>query len=438
MKKQGIRLLCIALILQLMLLTSGCSQQTVLDGPESENRESTPVAELEMWYWGSLRVDMGDDQYLSLAEDWNKENPAIQVRTTSFGIEEYRTKIKTALAAGEAPDLFYMWSGSFVRPYLQTGNMMVLDEYLSDEIRNKLKPGTLDACTYDGNIYSVPIYTFLANLYCNTELFEKAGVPLPYTYDDFLVAIGALKRSGITPIVLGQKDRWPGIYWYDILAMRTAGLPGCRDALQYPALFERQEFVEAAELLVDLFDMEAFNTDAFELGYVEMVERFRQGGAAMMYLGNFADHNMEVEDSEVKGKLSVIPFPVMTDRPGHAREFLGGNIDSFYVRFDTAHPEEAVQVLLYISERAGREGEVAGKGISCWKPEPDAVIQTSELARQSIALMDTASAFLGWWDTILPANSSESHKNLVADLMDNRLTPEEFTSEMAKLIGGAP
>ncbi len=431
------KLMTVAFALAVALGGVGCGTPAVPPATATPADVASPVT-IQLWYWSILRPDLGTDQYRTLIDDWNAERTDIHIEATAYDMEEYRSKIKTSLAAGEAPDMFYMWSGSFVRPYLRTGNMLPIDAYLTGDVKARIKPGMLEACMDGGKTYSVPIYTFIANLYCNTELFEQAGAVIPKTYEELLAAVKTLRSGGITPIALGEKDRWPGMYWYNILAMRHAGLQGASQALQYPALFERAAFLEAAEKLLELHENGAFSENAFEMGFVDMLDSFRNGEAAMMYQGDWVAATIEDESSPTKDVVTLVPFPVVPGGDGSAYEFLGGNIDSYYIRADTEHPDEAVEVLLDLSERAGKEGEAAGLGISCWKIAPDESAQTPPLAAQSVALMETGRGYLGWWDTILPAASAETHKSLVADLLDGRVTPEEFTTEMAKLVGSQP
>jgi len=429
---------CFGMILLILLSCASCGTTSFPSPASTTTATSKPVHKLTMWYWNIMRPDLSTDLYRDIVNDWNDSRPDIQIETTALDIEEYRSKIKTSLAAGEAPDMFYMWSGSFVRPYLRTGNMLSLDAYLTDDIRARIKPGMLEKCMDEGKVYSLPIGTFIANLYCNTDLFKKADAGIPKTYEELVVAIKALRQEGITPIALGEKDRWPGMYWYDILAMRIAGAKGAQNALEYPALFEREVFRDAAEKLVALYSLGAFSKEAFEWGFVEMLDSFRKGEAAMMYQGNWVNEIIEAKDSPTLGKVTVVPFPIVTGGNGSAYEFLGGNLDSFYIRASTAYPKDAVEVLLHVSEQAARQGEAESSGISCWKSDPALLTNHTPLAAQSIALMETARSFLGWWDTLLPAVSADTHKSLVADLLDGRVTPIEFSAEMAKLNGMQP
>jgi len=397
---------------------------------------SQPIS-LDVWYWSSLDSENGSDQYRNLFAEWNAEHADIQVNVSEYEIEAYRTKIKTALAAGETPDIFAMWDGSFIKPYIKTGNMLELDSWLPDEFESRIKTGLLASCQLDGKTYSVPVYTFVANLYCNTSLFVKAGASIPETWDEMLEAVRTIRKAGITPIALGQKDRWPGIYWYDILAMRTAGYAESNNALHYPTLFVREPFVEAARMLVELSDLGAFSANAFEMGFNDMVDSFCRGEAAMIYQGNWIDYSIESEQSRVKGQVVCVPFPVVQYGKGTVRDFLGGNVDSFCVKAGTQYPQEAVDVLYSVCQQAGLEGESQGMGISCWNPVDGETEQkpVGGLVGQSIELLNTGRNFLGWWDMILPGGASENHKNLVTDLLGRRIKPEEFAAEMAKQIG---
>lgn len=416
--------------------SAGGATASVSGSASATSEASVPVM-LDVWYWSSLDSENGSDQYRNLFAEWNTEHPDVQVRVSEYEIEAYRTKIKTALAAGETPDIFAMWDGSFIKPYIKTGNMLELDPWLPGDFASRIKTGLIESCQLDGKTYSVPVYTFVANLYCNTSLFVKAGAPIPKTWDEMLDAVRALRKAGITPVALGQKDRWPGIYWYDILAMRTAGYAESRNALHYPTLFAREPFVEAARMLIELCNLGAFSADAFEMGFNDMVDSFCRGEAAMMYQGNWVDYSIESEQSQVKGQVVCVPFPVVKAGVGTVHEFLGGNVDSFCVKAGTQHPKEAVDALVEICEQAGTEGEAQGMGISCWKSAEGAVAEKplTGLVGQSIALLDTGKNFLGWWDMILPAGASENHKNLVTDLLGRRIKPDEFAAEMAKLIG---
>ena len=85
-----------------------------------------------------------------------------------------------------------------MQPYIKSGNVLEITSYLTDDIKERMGPGMAEAINMDGKIYTLPVYTHIANLYVNTELFEQAGAKIPTTYNELLDAVTKLKAAGIT------------------------------------------------------------------------------------------------------------------------------------------------------------------------------------------------------------------------------------------------
>lgn len=434
MYESRIRMLLTVNLIILVFSLTAC-RNGILQDPIQQKKEKTEPRTLRLWNQWVDTSDSDSNPLKDAIREWNDKNPEVQVQDFSWNGEQYKSKIKTALAAGDAPDLFYMWSGSFVGPFIDEGNILPLDPYLDNETLDRLIPGVIDCCKYNGKIYSLPTYRFIANLYCNTELFKKAGAKIPQTYDELLRAVERLRSNGIVPIVVGEKDRWPGMYWYDILAMRQAGSPACRSALEVPILFDGQDYKDAAAKLLQLVENKAFNDDALNSSFKDMVNEFTRGNAAMMYQGNWVESNIEDAGSKVKGKVIAVPFPTIRDGGGNRTEIYGGITDGYFININTQYKQDAVKVLEFISEKSGKKGYLSGAGLPCWKMDDLNKSQLSPLTKQTTQIMESGTSFISWWDTILPAMDAETHKELVAELFDRRLSPEKFVKRMAQLKG---
>src|SRR5206468_5668603 len=73
----------------------------------------------------------------------------------------------------------------------------------------------------------------------------------------FLTVVQKLKASGVTPIALAGKDKWPGHFYWAYLAIRVGGL----DALKQAAVdgsFDAPSFVTAGQHLKELVDLQPF------------------------------------------------------------------------------------------------------------------------------------------------------------------------------------
>lgn len=389
---------------------------------------------LTIWHQSVADTDPVKKIIENSVEEYHELHPNVTIVQDGVTGEQYKTKIKTAFAAGEAPDISYMFSGgSFVKPYIDAGYLLPIDEYLSEDTLGKVLPGTLDGCTFDGKVYTLPTITFLANLYCNTEMFETAGAKIPTNWTELLDAVEKLKAAGFTPIIMGEKDRWPGMYWYDIISARTAGNAAIEAAFGDPTKFNAPEFVEAAAKMQELVEVGAFNDNMMSMSYDEMIEGFAAGQGAMVFQANWVHPSFQADTAATNGKVECVAFPVIEGGAGSITEFSGGSSDGYYINANCEHPKEAVEYLEYLSEKIGIVGYQEGAGLPCWNTEGVDVSSLTQLDTESAALMETGTSYISWWDNILSAEDSETYKDLVAQLMAMKITPEEFAESMSKL-----
>ena len=86
-----------------------------------------------------------------------------------------------------------------------------------------------------------------------------------------------------------------------------------------------------------------------------------------------------------------------------------------------------------MSEELGTKGYLAGAGLPCWKTDGLDTSSLSSLDLEDAKMLDSATSFITWWDNILPADSAETHKNLIAELLADKITPEEFCKQMSQV-----
>lgn len=441
LKKVSALLLCATMLSQLMACGNATetgntpeSTEVVSDGGAETTSGSEEQITITIWHQSVADTDPVKKIIEDSVEEYHALHPNVTIVQDGVTGEQYKTKIKTAFAAGEAPDISYMFSGgSFVKPYIDAGYLLPIDDYLSDDTLGKVLPGTLDGCTFDGKVYTLPTVTFLANLYCNTEMFEDAGAKIPTNWEELLEAVEKLSAAGYTPIIMGEKDRWPGMYWYDIISARTASNAGIEDAFRDPTLFNTEPFIEAAAKLQELVKAGAFNDNMMSMSYDEMIEGFAAGQGAMVFQANWVHPSFLADTATTNGKVVCVPFPVIEGGAGSITEFSGGSSDGYYINANCEHPEEAVAYLEYLSEKIGLVGYQEGAGLPCWDTTGVDTSGLTSLDKESAALMETGTSYISWWDNILSAEDSETYKDLVAQLMALKITPEEFGEAMSKL-----
>ncbi len=112
----------------------------------------------------------------------------------------------------------------------------------------------------DDEQYGIPFDLGMVGFWYNKDLFEQAGITEPpATWDEFLEDVGMLKDAGITPLALGEGDKWPGMFWWAYLALRIGGADAMLQAGE-DGSFDSESFVEAGTQLQRLIEMEPFQS----------------------------------------------------------------------------------------------------------------------------------------------------------------------------------
>ncbi len=407
--------------------TGSTSQQT---GQPSEVKNST----VRVWtLWTDPTKDSNAAYFYKVLESAKTDLPNIKIEHDATENESYKTKLKTAIAANEAPDVFYSWGAGFTKPFVDAGKVLPLDDYLtSSGSADKLLPGAADYFKFDGKTYGIPYSQWVAVLFCNKDLFEQNGLKVPTTFDELLTAVKGFRAKNITPITVGGKDRWPAMFFQNVLALRMGGAQLCNDALSGAASFDQPAFVQSAEKLKELVDAKAFSDGALGLTNDEAAVPFTEGQIPMYYMGNWFVGNIEGKDSKVAGKVQAVAFPTVADGKGTADDFFGGSIEGFCVSAKAADQDASTKTAGYLSQTMAKLTAQDG-GLPTWKVEGVDESKINPLAKQVKDMTANAKAYMVAWDTFFEGAAAETHKNLVAEIFADKRTPADFAKEMQKL-----
>ena len=251
---------------------------------------------------------------------------------------------------------------------------MALDDYITDDVRSRMLEGSTGAFEYDGKLYSVPMFSWYMTLFCNTELFDEAGAAIPTTYDELVDAVEKLSTlDGITPMASGAKDGWNAAFMYQALALREVGADNVNAMLQGEVPFgEDAGYAEAAQKVIDLYNMGAFGKNPLEGGNDDANAAFGSGKAAMRLTGSWYANSIYTDEQTTIDPENVVAVGIPTiDGKGNASDYCGGFVESFWVNKNTAYPEEAAKFAIYINEKMGVACYETGSGFSGWTTEAD-------------------------------------------------------------------
>lgn len=432
----------VSIVLALLLLVAfvGCApaaQDKPADGQNAQAGEDGVT--LKVWHlWEDETVEPQGASYNAMLEKFNAENTGITIDTEAFTNTNgaYITKLQTAAAGDELPDVMFCFGGSSMKPYVDGGYFLPLNEYLSEEFNGRVLEGSTTNSTFDGNIYGLSTGNTPAFLICNTELFDQCGLEIPATYEDLLNCVKVFNENGITPFALGNAERWECILYFEQLIVQLAGQEKALAMVNGEESFNCPETVQAAQMLLDLVKAGAFNEDANALTYAEGSAIFTQGKAAMMFTGSWDIATLEGPDSIVSDKLTCAYFPEVTG-VGKQTDIWGAPFSYFCINKNTEHPEEAVKFLEYLSYNMEQQSYYRGLAFPTYAMEDlDETQVTSNLSKGFYELLNGSTSMTTGWDNLFEAAKAESYKDLCTALIGDAITAEEFAASLAKVVEG--
>lgn len=399
------------------------------DAKEEVKQDSDEEINLTFWHiWPEGQMGEIVDEYIEKFED---EHPNVHIESVATQEVEYQNnKLKVAAASGSQGDIFSCFGGGYGKTYVDAGVVLPLDELMDESgVKDELLDGTLTYATYDGKVYGIPLKQWAGVLFCNEELFEEYNVKIPETFDELMDAVKTFRAADVTPMVLGAKDGWHIAMIQNALAVRTAGADYMNKALEGEETLDTEEIVRSAELLCELNEAGAFPEGTLGLAAEEPQEEFYMGMIPMYYGGSWVASGCDDEESEVQGKIKVVPFPSVEGEKGGLNSFSGGAVEVMMINSNTKYPEMAYEFACGMTKYFSEEAYKIGDSLPAWKVDVDES-EVSPTLLKIQELIQHADGYVLAWDTFLEGSAIDAHYQLCQGLIAGTTSPEEFAAEM--------
>lgn len=266
----------------------------------------------------------------------------------------------------------------------------------------------------------------------NKALFKQAGVSgPPTTWSGFLDAVRKLKAAGITPLALAGKEKWPGMYYWAYLAMRTAGVDALKKAGDDKD-FTGDGFVQAGQHLQDLVDLQPFQKGFLGAAYSSptgQAAAVGNGKAAMELMGQWAP---VVEADAGKGlgaNLGFFPFPAVDGGKGVITEVFGGG-GGHALRKDA--PQAAVDFLKFFASAATDTELVKKTGVLPVVPAAESAL-TDPNIKAVQAQLKGATGFQLYLDQAYAPALGQEVNDSVAALIAGSKSPQQVSESITKV-----
>lgn len=134
-------------------------------------------------------------------DQYNSEQDEVEVVLEQIPWDDYNgTKMTTAFASGEGPDVFLVAPGLFLK-YANSGVLKPLNDYIAPEVLEDFSESSIEGVSAGDDILAIPFEMELFALYYDKAALDEAGVEVPSTWDELYEASKALttdSRYGFT------------------------------------------------------------------------------------------------------------------------------------------------------------------------------------------------------------------------------------------------
>lgn len=380
-------------------------------------------------WWHITTAEAQAAVWQGLADEYTAMHPNVTIEITILENEAFKDRMLTVMQAEDPPDLFQSWGGGVLWTYANAGLVRNIAPELEGEWKDSFSAqAALELFGQNGEYYGVPWDWGAVGIFYNTELWAKAGLDPanpPATWTEFLAAVQALKDAGITPIAVGQGDRWPGHFWWVYLATRIGGGEAFLNAYSREGSFADEPFVQAGEKLLELVELQPFAEGFLGMNYGDSQILMVNQEAAMELMGQWAPGAYSGADTtlgpELLPKLAWMPFPMVEGGAGNPGDVLGGG-NGFAVGANA--PDETVDFLKFLTTAEAQIAEMEGLSTVPTVAAAEEAI-TDPILLQILEARNAAPYSQLYYDQFLPPAIATSVLDAVDGLMGQQISPEE-------------
>lgn len=268
----------------------------------------------------------------------------LKVSTLAIPYDAYADKISAAVPRGKGPDVF-IYAQDRLGGWIEAGKTVEpIDFFVDKPVKDRLLPGMIDAMTYKGGLYGLPINYKMPTLIYNKDLVKAP----PKTTGEMVKLAKTLTNA--------QSGRYGLAYWYTNFYFHSAVMNAFGGAV-----FDKDGklVVNSPATVASLNQMMAwYKTDAIlppEPSEALIASLFNEGKAAMVINGPWF-----VGDIDKKINYALAPLPVVDAAKKPLRPWM--TIEGAYVAASSNKKEAAYELAKFLTtEEAGLVLAIEGR-----------------------------------------------------------------------------
>jgi multiple sugar transport system substrate-binding protein len=270
----------------------------------------TPV-EVTLWHMEQPPHRVARIQ--ELIDAFNAANPDVIVSQEPQNWGEIYAKAPAAIAAGAGPDMLFAIP-DFAPIFKGLGQLAPVDDFVAElDARHDFVDSAVEAYTYDGGIWAVPMYNMTMHLWYRPSVLEAAGVEVPTTWEEWRTAAETLTVDGQYGMGLpANKQLYTDQTVYSVMLNGGASEIYNEDG---SLRFDNPETVAAYEFYNEMLAFSPPDATSWTWGEAEACFASR-ACAMVMQFSTIATYDTQAEGDAADLGVAAIPVKTEGEAPG--------------------------------------------------------------------------------------------------------------------------
>ena len=438
-------------LLIISIILAACTAPSNAPAPTEPPAEAQPTTaeaqpkQITLKVWDIFVRTEENDMMQEIVEKYQAKHPNVKVVREAKNLDDLKVTTSLALNGNAGPDIVMVNQGqSDMGAMVKAGLLLPLDDYAKQYGWLEKYPSTLARLNSwkpdgsqmgEGNLYGISITGELVGVFYRKDIFEKEGISIPKTFDEFEKILETLKAKGETPIVFGNLDGWPAIHIYSELQniYQTAHpyqtSRDWYDDFMYTkgkVDFNTPENLQAANKLIDWVDKGYFLENFAGSGYDDTWQLFSAGTGVMYISGSWL--GTEFLAGENAQKIGLFLLPPLKEEG--FKISVGGQGIAFTINAKTTNKELAAEYINYLFSENTAKALLEQGSLPIYPLDTsslqEGIIKDIVEAWKHLNLTNAIGYYMDWvtptmYDTITASLQS---------LMGKQISPEEFITKV--------
>jgi len=331
--------------------------------------QATPAPVVVTWWATERGRDTAATRQLhyDLARTFEKEHPGIQVQLALYPSKGFDTRVSTAIAAGQGPDIWYDF---YATDEATQGFLQDLTSYVNATpgMADSWFPSAKRRVVYNGHYYGVPRDAVSDFVAYNKDIFDAAGVAYPqdgWTIADYRNTAIKLTDASKDQYGLGGIEGGDGCMLWSTFSFNLGQEITSPDGRKVVGYLDSPASVNAMKWCLRLVTEDKVTTPA------DMADQFGEitlmsGKVAMEAVSDWEIPGLQAQSSFKWGVVAPPKFDANTDVIPWADSYI------YYMWNGSQHKDAAWQLMSWL---ASPEAQMLAAKAGVWEPNSPAIWQ---------------------------------------------------------------